>query len=598
MLFVCFLVLGLGIHGWAADIYVSPAGGGSGTIGSPTDLQTALDMARVNAENDTIYLQTGTYDASAATGASAFDYGATSNDNMAVTLSGGWNTGFTMQSDDPSLTLLDGGGDSRVLNILADTTGVSITFTLENLTIQNGYHATAGGGIYSYTGTEGSSGSINLTVDNCDIQHCDAGGGAGIWSNGYFQIYDCVFDDNVAVGSGGAIMINDVPGGDHSLAPKIERTDFTANSSGGGGNGSAFFSYMSPVVDKCLFDGNYGAGSPILSHSSFITVSDSIFKNNDIIYWGGGLHFWSSGGKVTNCLFYDNIAGHPLAGNATLTYYNGGSGTDTIDITNCTFEDNEGDITTPRSDAIHNRGATMNITNSIFWNNMGTAGLYNGFGGGGVLGSINLSYCDLQGGVPSGCVDAGNNINLDPNFASATDHHLTTGSPCIDVGNNSATYLPTKDLDGEDRMIDGDRNGSAIVDMGVYEYNPSPVPDLTANGSDGPITIAEGDSLEILLSLDAVDYGGENADWWVLKKTSDPAPNNWFYFDLPTKTWTAGRFPTRQGTLFDIAPRKVPKTSGLTPGTYKFYFAVDMNMDGKITLAEIFYDMVKVIITP
>jgi hypothetical protein len=61
----------------------------------------------------------------------------------------------------------------------------------------------------------------------------------------------------------------------------------------------------------------------------------------------------------------------------------------------------------------------------------------------------------------------------------------------------------------------------------------------------------------------------------------------------------SGKSPTRQGTLFDVTPpRKVPKTSGLTPGTYKFYFAVDLNMDGNITLNEIFYDMVKVIITP
>lgn len=78
--------------------------------------------------------------------------------------------------------------------------------------------------------------------------------------------------------------------------------------------------------------------------------------------------------------------------------------------------------------------------------------------------------------------------------------------------------MPAKDYEGDKRKIDGDLNGSDIMDMGVDEYDPSPVPDLTANGSDGPITIAEGTPLEILLSLDAVDYAGENADWWVLKK--------------------------------------------------------------------------------
>ena len=326
-----------------------------------------------------------------------------------------------------------------------------------------------------------------------------------------------------------------------------------------------------------------------------MTIADSTFTNNDIIYWGGAIQFLDAAGTITNCLFYDNIAGNGGSGYAAVTYYEGSGGGDIINITNCTFENNTGDYTNPRSDAIHNRGAIINVTNSIFWNNSGTAALYNASGYGG---SITVSYCDLQGGVPTTCTDGGNNINLDPAFAGTTDHHLTTGSPCIDVGNNSATYLPAKDFEGDNRKIDGDRNGSEIVDMGVDEYNPAPVPDLTANGSDGPITIAEGDSLEILLSLDAVDYAGENADWWILKKTPDPPPNKWFYFDMPTKAWVAGRFPTKQGSLFDVPPKKIPKTGGLTPGTYRFYFAVDMNMDGNITLNEIFYDMVKVIITP
>lgn len=590
LFFACFLVLGLGIHSWAADIYVSAAGGGSGTIGSPTDLQTALDMARINGENDTIYLQTGTYDASAATGASAFDYGTASNDNMAVTLSGGWNTGYTTQSDDPSLTILDGGNDSTVLNILADATGVSITLTLTDLTITDGYTTGNGGGIYSYTGTVSSSGSINLYLDNCVIEHCDAASGAGMWSNGYFEITKCTFDDNVATGSGGAIMINDVPGGDHSLAPKIDRTDFTANSSNNFGNGSGFFSYASPVVDKCLFDGNYGDGSPILSHTSFITVTDSIFENNVCVYWGGAIHLWGSGGNITNCIIYNNIAGDGGAGNAAVTYYDSTLGPDTVNITNCTLVGNSGDSSS--SAALHNRGATMNVVNSIFWNNMGVAGIYRQYG------ASTISYSDVQGAVYGGFTDGGNNINANPNFEGTADQHLTSGSPCIDVGNNSATYILSEDFEGDNRKIDGDRNGSEIVDMGADEFDPSPVPDITANGSDGPITVAEGAPLEILLSLDAVDYSGENADWWVLKKTPDPPPNKWFYFDMPTKAWVAGRFPTRQGSLFNLPPKKVPKTSGLTPGTYRFYFAVDLNMDGNITLDEIFYDMVKVIITP
>lgn len=104
--------------------------------------------------------------------------------------------------------------------------------------------------------------------------------------------------------------------------------------------------------------------------------------------------------------------------------------------------------------------------------------------------------------------------------------------------------------------------------MGFDEYYPVPDPDITTNGSDGPITIPEGLALEILATLDTVDYTGEYADWLILKQTPNPAPNKWVYFDLASKSWQSRRLPTKQGKLFDITvPKKELKTSGLTAGT-------------------------------
>jgi len=48
------------------------------------------------------------------------------------------------------------------------------------------------------------------------------------------------------------------------------------------------------------------------------------------------------------------------------------------------------------------------------------------------------------------------------------DLHLKAGSPAIDAGTN--TGASTFDADGVARPVDGDGNGSSIVDWGAYEY--------------------------------------------------------------------------------------------------------------------------------
>ena len=65
------------------------------------------------------------------------------------------------------------------------------------------------------------------------------------------------------------------------------------------------------------------------------------------------------------------------------------------------------------------------------------------------------------------------NIDQDPSFMDTTvgDYRLGTGSPCIDAGNNAVVSTPL-DLEGNPRIADGNSDGSAIVDMGAYEYLP------------------------------------------------------------------------------------------------------------------------------
>lgn len=61
----------------------------------------------------------------------------------------------------------------------------------------------------------------------------------------------------------------------------------------------------------------------------------------------------------------------------------------------------------------------------------------------------------------------------DPLFISETDHHLTKNSPCLDTGDNEHPDLPWVDLEGENRVEDGDGNGTSTVDPGAYEIKGS-----------------------------------------------------------------------------------------------------------------------------
>ncbi|MBA7691658.1 hypothetical protein ES703_100209 [subsurface metagenome] len=65
---------------------------------------------------------------------------------------------------------------------------------------------------------------------------------------------------------------------------------------------------------------------------------------------------------------------------------------------------------------------------------------------------------------------------MDPNgpddIAGTVDDNLRLsagGSLCIDAGRNALVTVMT-DLDGHPRILDGNCNGTYIVDMGAYEF--------------------------------------------------------------------------------------------------------------------------------
>ncbi len=121
----------------------------------------------------------------------------------------------------------------------------------------------------------------------------------------------------------------------------------------------------------------------------------------------------------------------------------------------------------------------------------------------------------------------------------------------------------------------------------------STTPDIKANGSDGPISLAQDDSLSVTVSLDAGNNQGTPADWWLAALT----PYGLYFFTFGG--WVTDWLPAHQGPLFPLPPLELFNfpLSGFPAGIYILYFGVDTNMDNSITWDSLYCDTVVVNIT-
>ena len=99
--------------------------------------------------------------------------------------------------------------------------------------------------------------------------------------------------------------------------------------------------------------------------------------------------------------------------------------------------------------------------------------------------TVTISYCDIEGGIDavhawvvSTCNWLDGNIDEDPLFTGTGEHPFSLSglSPCIDAGTPeiAGLNLPPWDLINNERIWDGDENGTAIIDMGAYEFGAPP----------------------------------------------------------------------------------------------------------------------------
>jgi hypothetical protein len=252
-------------------------------------------------------------------------------------------------------------------------------------------------------------------------------------------IRDCVFVDNQAT-LGGAVHVLD------RASPRIERCTFINNSSA---HGAAFAltGFGFPQILSCGFYGNNSPDGTGYSQG-----------DNDPLY--------------ANCVFSGQI-GPSLAPQF-------GS---ELTLLNCTVVNGAGPSAVGVFKGI---GTDLYATNCII----------RGHAGGSIVSAAGpirdvsdneiVTYCNIEGGF-----SGEGNIDADALFVNAagpdrtigtTDDNLRLGhgSPCIDAGNNNAVPSDfTTDFDGDSRIVDGNGDGKAVVDMGALEHEPA---DLNGDG--------------------------------------------------------------------------------------------------------------------
>lgn len=329
--------------------------------------------------------------------------------------------------------------------------------TLEGNEIVNNYAYAMGGGILAE--------HTDLIIENTEFVGNEAPGHAGalFYENtpgdpGNFEIsfLNCSFENNTTDGACGGLLIGKEEG-DESI--------------------------INVAFDNCTFSGNTAdrrTAMYLFGEDVNFTITNCIFEDNTATTYVAGISISAfCQGSIVNCLFDSNDAatGGEEWNSGGVSVWSGAE----VNFINCTFADNT---------AAYGAGLTVgsggiaHTVNTIFWGNSnGQLALdtYNDLGG-----ILNIDYCDIQDGIDSVSISAestlnwgDNNIIDDPMFFESGEYPyaISDGSPCIDAGSPDTTglNLPDGDIINNLRIWDGDNNGSAIIDMGAYEFGSIPV---------------------------------------------------------------------------------------------------------------------------
>ena len=324
---------------------------------------------------------------------------------------------------------LDGGGSVGVLSV---ATGV--TFTLNDLTVQNGSSASAGAGL------ENLGGTVTITGSTFQFNGADEGGAVGNEPGGTLTISDSTFERNHSSAANGGALHN--RGGTVNITGSLFALNFAGLGSG-------------------------GSGGAIVNADGTMNITGSSFEGNNATS-GGAIYNANSVGSavvnITNSSFFENKAG---AG-AALDVESG-----TANITFSAFDDNT--AVGPGNGTLQPVGGTANVVGSIL--------AFNGGGDCAGRAPADQGY-NMESGTDCGFTGTGDLQNASPNFGLSGNFtiYLEQGSPGIDTV--PLSLCPAADQNGSPRP-DPDSPAETTCDMGAVEsdYPPAPVVSSSADPS-------------------------------------------------------------------------------------------------------------------
>jgi parallel beta-helix repeat protein/predicted outer membrane repeat protein len=311
------------------------------------------------------------------------------------------------------------------------------TLTMSTCTVSSNTSSIDGGGVANEGGT--------VTMSNCTLSDNSAtrhGGGILITEFAGITLTDCTLSDNSATEKGGGIYNNG----------RVTLTNSTVSDNSSADDGGAIYmtGFARTELTNSTISGNNASsdGGGIFNLVGTLTLINCTIFGNSATSFGGGIHN-SYEATITNCTISGNSASFGGGIYNTVTF----SGPAPLSLLNTIISGN-----TAASGPDLNGTANSSGHNLI----------------GNTSGSTGWVASDLQGVDP----ELG---SLQNNGGSTETMAIGCGSPAVDAGDN--TDAPDTDQRGEPRIVDGDCDGVATIDIGAFEFQGTPPPTIILTSS-------------------------------------------------------------------------------------------------------------------